>query len=52
MRDFTIKHKKTIIELLLLPVIAYVSNELILAIFNAGTYLGTFLRYVYYYVVC
>lgn len=44
--------KKVILEVLLLPIAIYIANTLALAIFNAGTILGTFLRYIHYYVVC
>lgn len=45
-------NKKTILEILFLPLIAYVCTILIQVLFNMGTYLGIFLRYIYYYVVC
>lgn len=44
--------RKLVIEILLLPIIVYTSGVLMLSTFNLGTYLGTFLRYIYYYVVC
>ena len=50
--NIVINNKKMILEVLLLPLIVYASSVVMLATFNIGTYLGTFLRYIYYYVVC
>ena len=44
--------RKLIIGIILLPVMLYVLNILMITIFNIGTYMGTFLRYLYLYVVC
>ena len=55
MRNIIVKisnYKKTILELLFLPLMVYISTVLIQVLFNMGTYLGIFLRYIYYYVVC
>ena len=50
--NIVINNRKVILGVLLLPLIVYSSSAIMLATFNAGTYLGTFLRYIYYYVVC
>ena len=52
MRSILNDKVKIILEVLLVPVIIYFSGVFALATFNAGTFLGTFLRYIYYYVVC
>ncbi len=45
-------NKKTIIGIILSPLILYILNVLAICIFNLGTYLGTFLRNLYTIVVC
>jgi len=48
---YIIDKRKTIIGIILLPIILYVLNILAICVFNLGTYLGTFLRNLYYIVV-
>ncbi len=45
------KHKLYIILIISSPIIMMIFNILVLTIFNIGTYLGTFLRYLYHIVV-
>lgn len=46
------ENKIMILAIMLSPIAMYFFNVVVKALFNTGTYLGTFLRYVYYYVVC
>lgn len=48
---FDKKIGKNILFILLSPIIVSISSILMLAIFNIGTYGGTFLRYLYHLVV-
>lgn len=45
-------NKKIIIGIVLAPITVYTLNILIVAIFNMGVYVGTFLRNLYSIVVC
>lgn len=53
MQDLVKKHKNKLSILLIIvsPIIVAVCNVLVLAIFNLGTYVGTFLRFLYKVVV-
>lgn len=48
---YVLDNKKTILKILISPIILYVLNILAICIFNLGTYLGTFLRNLYTIVV-
>lgn len=45
------KKWKSLLLVLISPIIVAISNVLILTIFNLGIYGGTFLRYLYHIVV-
>ncbi len=46
------KNKKIILEIILAPITVYIANIIIITLFRLGNYLGTFLRNLYYIVVC
>ncbi len=46
------EYKIMILAIMISPIAMYMFNVLVKVLFNTGTYLGTFLRYIYYYVVC
>ena len=48
---YIVDKRKTIIGIILSPIILYVLNILATCVFNLGTYLGTFLRNLYFIVV-
>ena len=46
------KYKKILLIVILLPIIMILFNSIIATIFNLGTFIGTFLRYIYNFIVC
>lgn len=46
------KNKFNILLIILSPIIMMVFNVFVVTIFNTGTYIGTFFRYLYHIVVC
>jgi len=47
-----LKNKKIIMQIISAPIAIYIANILIITLFRLGNYLGTFLRNLYYIVVC
>jgi hypothetical protein len=45
-------NKKIIICIILAPIIVFILSVVLTAIFNFGTYFGTFIRNLYSLVVC
>ena len=50
-KNFLVFNWKKILFVMFSPLIAYFFNVLIVSIFNTGTYVGNFLRYLYLYFV-
>lgn len=46
------KGKWYILLIILSPLIMMMLNLLVVTLFNTGTYIGTFFRYLYHIVVC
>ena len=50
--SFISNNKKIVIGIILAPIAVYLISMLLTTIFRIGTYLGTFLRYLYFRIVC
>lgn len=51
MQSLTKNNKLLIVSIILSPLIFYCANVILLAVFNFGTYCGTFLRGVFNLVI-
>ena len=46
------KYFKVVLAIKFLPIIMILFNSVVATIFNLGTFVGTFLRYIFNFVVC
>lgn len=46
------KYFKVVLAIIFLPIIMILFNSVVATTFNLGTFVGTFLRYIFNFVVC